>query len=392
MRPTEGEPVRDHFDHTSEQRADAIRSLGIMDSEDEADFDEITSYAAEICDAPISLVTLVSTDRQWAKSAFGTQQRDYSMDESICSHGLSGPDFLEIEDTATDPRTRENPLVTGADAIRYYGGAILKLGGTTPIGALCILDRRPRRLPDETKRLLVILAKQVTRRMELRRALATQETLASEVDHRVKNSLQMVTALVRIQRAQARSTETREALGETIDRLSAIALLHAELHKVSARNEIALHQFLPDIIRHLEPTLPPHVTIEHSLVPMLVRSEIATSLALLVNEAVTNAAKHAFPDGRAGRIEVTLEAKGQFGRLAIIDDGMGHAGLGTEDTASESTGSALLMADPAGGGGLGRQIIDASVARINGEISRSSGAGGTLIEVRFPAPRLVPQG
>ncbi|MCP1167103.1 ATP-binding protein [Limimaricola sp. ASW11-118] len=369
--------MKDSFDHTSEQRADAIRSLGIMDSEDEADFDEITSYAAEICGAPISLVTLVSTDRQWAKSAFGTEQRDYTMDESICSHGLTGPDFLEIEDTATDPRTRENPLVTGPDAIRYYGGAILKLGGTTPIGALCILDRKPRRLSEETKRLLIILAKQVTRRMELRRALATQETLASEVDHRVKNSLQMVTALVRIQRAQARSAETREALSETIDRLSAIALLHAELHKVSARNEIALHQFLPDIIRHLEPTLPPHVTIGHSLVPLLVRSEVATSLALLVNEAVTNAAKHAFPEGAGGRIQVTLEMNGEMGRLAVIDNG-----AGTE----------LLVADPANGGGLGRQIIDASVARINGEINRSSGAEGTLIEVRFPAPRLLPQG
>ncbi|WP_341213581.1 histidine kinase dimerization/phosphoacceptor domain -containing protein [uncultured Limimaricola sp.] len=369
--------MKDVNDHTGEQRAEAIRSLGIMDSEDEADFDEITAYAAEICGAPISLVTLVDTERQWAKSAYGTEQRDYSMDESICAHGLSGPDFLEIEDTATDPRTCDNPLVTGPSAIRYYGGAILKLGDDTPIGALCILDRKPRRLSDETKRLLIILARQVTRRMELRRALAAQETLANEVDHRVKNSLQMVTALVRIQRSQARSDETREALAITIDRLSAIALLHAELHKVSARNEIALHQFLPDIIRHLDVTLPTNVAISHSLIPMLVRSEVATSLALLVNEAITNAAKHAFPDGRAGRIDVTLKLNGTKGRLSIVDDGVGSDNL---EAALES-GS---------GSGLGRQIIDASVARINGEISRESGPGGTSIEVRFPVPRLLP--
>ncbi|EYD73775.1 sensor histidine kinase [Limimaricola hongkongensis] len=367
--------MRDVFDHTSERRAEAIRSLGIMDSEDEADFDEITSYAAEICEAPISLVTLVNDERQWAKSAFGTQQRDYTMDESICAHGLSGPDFLEIEDTAADPRTRDNPLVTGPDPIRYYGGAILKLGDTTPIGALCILDRKPRRLSDATKRLLIILARQVTRRMELRRALAAQETLASEVDHRVKNSLQMVTALVRIQRAQARSDETREALSETIDRLSAISLLHAELHKVSARNEIALHQFLPDIIRHLETTLPPNVAIRHRLVPLMVRSEVAASLALLLNEAVANAAKHAFPEGRDGRIDVALELAGGEARLSVVDDGVG---------------SDRLEAAPERGSGLGRQIIDASVARVNGEIFRRSGAEGTRIEIRFPAPRLLP--
>lgn len=373
--PTKRPPVKDVSDHSAERRADAIRTLGIMDSEDEADFDEITAFAAEICGAPISLVTLVSTDRQWAKSAFGTEQRDYSMDESICSHGLTGPDFLEIEDTATDPRTCDNPLVTGPEAIRYYGGAILKLNDVTPIGALCILDHKPRRLSDETKRLLMILARQVTRRMELRRALAVQETLASEVDHRVKNSLQMVTALVRIQRAQAQSDETRDALAVTIDRLSAIALLHAELHKVSARNEIALHQFLPDIIRHLDTTLPDNVVISHSLVPMLVRSEVATSLALLVSEAITNAAKHAFPQARAGRITVALELSGAVGRLTVADDGVG---------------SDSLTAEPESGSGLGRQIIDASVARIDGEIHRKSGPGGTSIEVRFPAPRLLP--
>lgn len=365
--------MRDVIDDTTEGRSEAIRSLGIMDSEDEADFDEITAYAAEICDAPISLVTLVNTDRQWAKSAFGTEQRDYSMDQSICAHGLSGPDFLEIEDTALDPRTRDNPLVTGPDAIRYYGGAILKLGDALPIGALCILDRKPRRLPDETKRLLMILARQVVRRMELRRALIAQETLANEVDHRVKNSLQMVTALVRIQKSQARSEETREALSETIARLSAIALLHAELHKVSARNEIALHQFLPDVIRHLDVTLPANVVISHRMIPMLVRSEVATSLALLVNEAITNAAKHAFPDGRAGRITVALGLSGTEGRLSVVDDGVG---------------SDRLTADRADGSGLGRQIIDASVARINGEIHRNSGPDGTTIEVQFPAPRL----
>lgn len=366
-------PMRDVPDLTAERRAEAIRSLGIMDSEDEADFDEITAYAAEITGAPISLVTLVDTNRQWAKSAFGTGQRDYTMDESICSHGLTGPDFFEIEDTTRDPRTSENPLVTGPDAIRYYGGAILKLGREVPIGALCVLDREPRKLSEETKRLLVILARQVTRRMELRRALVVQETLAAEVDHRVKNSLQMVTGLVRIQRAQAQSEETREALSETIDRLSAISMLHAELHKVSARNEITLHHFLPDIIRHLERTLPPQLRIIRDFEAMQVPSEVAAALALALNEAVTNAVKHAFPGDRPGSVTVRLTALGDHGMLEIVDDG---------------AGSARMVTDPARPTGLGRQIIDASVARIEGAIHRESGPDGTRIEIRFPLPKL----
>lgn len=365
--------MRDVPDLTAERRAEAIRSLGIMDSEDEVDFDEITAYAAEITGAPISLVTLVDTNRQWAKSAFGTGQRDYTMDESICSHGLTGPDFFEIEDTTRDPRTSENPLVTGPDAIRYYGGAILKLGREVPIGALCVLDREPRKLSEDTKRLLVILARQVTRRMELRRALVVQETLAAEVDHRVKNSLQMVTGLVRIQRAQAQSEETREALSETIDRLSAISMLHAELHKVSARNEITLHHFLPDIIRHLERTLPPQLRIIRNFEAMQVPSEVAAALALALNEAVTNAVKHAFPGDRPGSVTVRLTALGDHGMLEIVDDG---------------AGSARMVTDPARPTGLGRQIIDASVARIEGMIHRESGPDGTRIEIRFPLPKL----
>ncbi len=363
--------MRDEFSGANVDRLEAIRSLGIMDSEDEADFDEIAAYASEICEAPVSLVTLVDDERQWAKAVHGTQQRDYTLSESICAHGLDGTDFLEIEDTLTDPRTKDNPLVQGPSKIRYYGGAILKLGDTTPIGALCILDTKPRRLPEATKKLLKLLARQVTRRLELRRALAAQELLANEIDHRVKNSLQMVTALVRIQRSQARSDDTKAALGETINRLSAISMLHAELHKASSRNEIALGRFLEDIVTHLRPTLPDEVALESRLVPMTVPSQTAASLAMIVNEAVANAAKHAFPDGRAGRITIELSVTGNVARLIITDDGIGSA--------------SSRVCEPSGSSGLGRQIIDASAQRIEGEVHRTSGPEGTRIEIEFPA-------
>ncbi|SDE18564.1 Two-component sensor histidine kinase, contains HisKA and HATPase domains [Limimaricola pyoseonensis] len=362
--------MRDEYDSRTGERAEAIRSLGIMDSGNEVDFDEIAEYAAEICGAPIALVTLVDADRQWAKAAHGTDQRDFTMRESICRHGLGGDiEFLEIEDTTRDPRTMDNPLVTGQRAIRYYGGAVMQVDGRTPVGALCVLDTKPRKLDDGQKRLLKILARQVTRRMELRRALAAQETLAAEVDHRVKNSLQMVTALVRIQRSQASHDETRDALSGTIDRLSAISMLHAELHKVSARNEIALDHFLPDIIRHLATTLPEQVRLEHRLVPLTVASQVAASLALVVNEMVANAAKHAFPDDRAGRVLIELSAQGDRAFLTVSDDGIG---------------SAATPVEPGAAKGLGRQIIDASISRIGGTVTRDLDETGARVCVEFP--------
>ncbi len=365
--------LRDCFDDQTHQRVDAIRSLGIMDSDDEADFDEIAAYASEICGTPVALITLVDGERQWAKAAHGTDQRHYTLTESICAHGFDGTDFLEIEDTLLDERTRNNPLVRGETNLRYYGGAVLKLGDTTPIGALCVLDTQPRKLPESSKRLLRILARQVTRRMELRRALTAQETLAREVDHRVKNSLQMVTSMVRIQRSRAQSEETRDALGETIDRLSAISQLHAELHRVSARNEIALDRFLADILRHLGANLPEGVTLDSRLVPLTVPSEIAASLALIINEAVANSVKHAFGGGSGGRITVELSVTGSTAKVVISDDGDGS----------------VAEPDPAGRVGLGRQIIDASVSRIDGEIHRSTGSDGMSIEISFPAAPLA---
>ena len=355
----------------SAQRIDTIRSLHIMDSEDEADFDEIAAYASEICAAPISLVTLVDRYRQWAKAAHGTDQRAYTMDESICSHALNHPDFFEIEDTLLDERTSSNPLVTGPQQIRYYGGAVLRIGDTTPVGALCILDTRPRRLSDDKKRLLSILARQVARRMELRRALASQELLAREVDHRVKNSLQMVTSLVRLQRNSTASEETRAALDATAARLSAIAMLHAELHRISARNEVALDRFLADLVKHIGTALPSNIALRTRFARVDVPSEVAASLALALNEAISNAAKHAFPGGRSGTISIYLNLlAGNMAELVVEDDGVGLTGGGNRS------------------GGLGRDIIDASATRIGGEICRQPQDAGLRLTVRFPAPDL----
>ncbi|PYE81224.1 sensor histidine kinase [Pseudoroseicyclus aestuarii] len=346
------------------QRAEAIRSLGLLDDEDSADFDELAAYAAEACEAPIGLVTLVGHDRQWAKGAFGTEQRLFGMDESICSHGLSGEDFLEVEDCASDPRTATNPLVISAPGVRYYGGAIIKLNGTLPVGALCVLDHRPRRLDADKKRLLTVLARQLSRRMELRRAIQTQEILAREVDHRVKNSLQMVTSLVRIQRAQAQSEETRAALAETGTRLAAISAVHAELHKASAHSDVALDIFLPDIGASLGRTLPDGVDLTTEICAITVPSQIAASIALVLNEAVANAAKHAFAEGAPGSIRVKLTQEQNSGVLVIADDGRG------------------LEYDDAGQG-LGEQIIDASANRIGGTVERDAEDGFTLT-LRFP--------
>ncbi len=128
-------------------RLAVLRGLDVVDTATDPDFDRITGLAAAIIEAPIALVTLVDTDRQWFKSRIGLEDRQTPTDISFCAHAIAaGDDPMVVTDATLDPRFAGNPLVTGKEHIRFYVGAPMIVAGAR-IGTLCVLDREPKPFP-----------------------------------------------------------------------------------------------------------------------------------------------------------------------------------------------------------------------------------------------------
>ena len=155
-------------------RLAALQAYGILDTEREPAFDDITTLIARICDAPIAVVNLIDADRQWFKSETGLGVRETPLETSFCRHALLERDRLVVPDATRDARFEGNPLVTAAGGLRFYAGVLLKDSAGLPLGTLCVLDTRPRPagLTTLQAEALEVLARQVMNLLNLRRALA----------------------------------------------------------------------------------------------------------------------------------------------------------------------------------------------------------------------------
>lgn len=150
------------------ERLTALRFYEILDTEPEAEFDDLTRLAACICDTPIALVTLVDVSRQWFKSRLGLAVPETSREVAFCAHTILGDDVLEVPNALEDQRFADNPLVSGSPDIRFYAGAPLRTVDGFNLGTVCVIDRVPRKLDERQRDALRTISHQVVHLLELR--------------------------------------------------------------------------------------------------------------------------------------------------------------------------------------------------------------------------------
>lgn len=308
-----------------EERLSLLRSFDILDTEKEPDFDDIVTLAAQICGTAISVVNLIDADRQWFKAETGLGVRETPLSTSICSHVILEEEFVEIPDTLKDPRMMDNPLCQGNPGLRFYAGALLVSDHGLPLGTLCVLDYEPRQLTPLQRETLRVLARQVMAQLEMRRALSTNKILRQEVDHRVKNSLQSLSSLVRIQQRRAQTDETRSALASVESRIKAVAELHGQLYRKDGSAVIDLADYVAAVAGNLREMAPPGVQLSVAAQPCRVPSAQAVALGTLINEFAANSFKHAFPNGERGVVMVNIGPGTEAGTLCVTcaDNGVG---------------------------------------------------------------------
>jgi PAS domain S-box-containing protein len=161
------------------ERLLALRELNILDTAAEKNFDDITLLASQICDAPISYISLLDKDRQWFKSTKGLSITETNRDISFCSHTIHQSGIMIVPDVLMDDRFVDNPKVTGNPFIRFYAGVPLLSDRGFKLGTLCIVDHKPRNLNAQQIFALEVLARQVESNISLRAKISAQE-LAEE--------------------------------------------------------------------------------------------------------------------------------------------------------------------------------------------------------------------
>lgn len=189
--------------------------------------------------------------------------------------------------------------------------------------------------------------------------LEVRELLLRELNHRVKNNFAMVESLLDMQRRRAADAGSQQALEDALRRVHSMAQAHAYLYTPDdAGEEIDLGIYLGDLCENLSDSLllTGQVRLDSWLTACAVNRDRAVAVGLVVNELVTNAAKYAFPEGRSGRILVSLRRQEAGCELTVADDGVGMNGE------AKSTG-------------LGRKLVESFARQSGGTLTRVEGAG-----------------
>ena len=164
------------------ERLAKLNALGILDTIEEQAYDDLTFLAAQICETPISLVSLIDQSRQWFKSHYGIEAKETPREYAFCGHAINQDDLLIVEDTEFDERFKDNPLVTGEPKIKFYAGAPLILENDIRVGTLCVIDKKPRILTEQQKLSLLALSRQVVAQLNLRLKIMKMSSLDKAKD------------------------------------------------------------------------------------------------------------------------------------------------------------------------------------------------------------------
>jgi len=350
------------------ERLAAVRRYDVLDTPPDGAFDRITAIAARRFGVPIAIISVVDQDRIWFKSHHGLDVKQIGRDPGLCASAILSDIPHILPDATKDVRSLANPLVAGDFGLRFYAGVPLRTSDGYNLGTLCVIDKKPRTIDqaqiDDLKDLASVVMDQLELRLSSIRAVNQTRMLAREIDHRVMNSLQFVSAMLAMQ-GRAVSPESSAQLKQAADRVMVVARVHKHFYASEPSERVGCLKFIQRICSDLSDVLAVSISVEG--VEAIVTTRKIQPIGLIVNELVTNAAKHA-----AGEIQVRFRPAGN-GRfeLSISDQGPGFA----------------VDFDPAQSGkGLGMKLVVTLASQLDGSVAAGPNPSGrgACFRVTFP--------
>ena len=334
--------IKGDVPENEDERLEALHNLDILDTLEEQAYDDLTHLASQICDAPIALVSLIDTDRQWFMSHHGLDARETPRDFAFCAHAINSDDLFIIEDADNDERFHDNPLTTDAPLVKFYAGAPLILEKNIRLGTICVIDHKPRHITSDQKESLKAIARQVISQFKLRLQLKELQNLdhakdefVSMVNHEMRTPLTSLIGSLGILEHQASvlSDEMKPMLDiakRNSDQLLLIVNDILDLSKMEAGKlelewkevdiKALLHQALTLNTAYIgQCHCHAEIETEKSNTPVLVHGDEHRLLQVLAN-LISNASKFS-PDH--GTIKLSLSVKNNQACISVSNTGAG---------------------------------------------------------------------
>ncbi|MDX1627420.1 MAG: GAF domain-containing sensor histidine kinase [Fulvivirga sp.] len=379
-------------------RVDILEQYGILDTPQEESFNDIVELASEICETPISLISLLDSERQWFKAKKGLDINETKREIAFCNHAIRQNKLFEVEDTKNDDRFRNNPLVTEQPHLRAYAGYPLKTSDGYNIGTLCVLDRKPRKLNKKQKKALEVLAKRVVNEIELKYRIKQlkelnkfKERLLAILGHDLRSPLNSIQSIIKliddemlkpdeIKMLRQRLKSDVSSAQNLLENILSWSVLHLE--RDMNKEHFKLLPLIEECLKLL------HTEIEHKQLNIaLSKADVETfgepeMIKLVIRNILSNAVK--FSPAK-GTINVEIHKGDNFSEIRISDEGAGMKQEQIDKILQKEKVASTLGTAKESGAGIGLMLSQEFLEANNGRLAIESepDAGSTFI-IRMP--------
>ena len=384
-------------------RLKSLYDYDILDTEAEKTFDDITQLVAQICNMPISLISLVDSERQWFKSKIGLAPQQTAKDIAFCTHAIHQKKVFEVEDTLHDERFFDNPLVTSTPNIRFYAGTPLVSPDGHVIGTLCVIDDKPNKLTQDQRQALEVLGRSVISQMELRKnikilKLANEHKteFLSNMSHELRTPLNAIIGFSHLMLENTQDYKIPPKFAEYVKhidysgrRLLSVVNSVIDLNKIEAgMMQVQLKTIcFREFIKNLEGMLAITANQKDVEFSVHVSNDLPKYLAVdqaKITQIITNLAHNAIKFTDGGKwVKVELSLNNEQLVITVADQGVGISS--NDQTKLFNQFQQVGQAKSSEGSGLGLSITQSLVTLLGGKIKVLSTVGsGSIFKVLLP--------